>query len=361
MPEPLKNLYNGELIAVLCEQVSHEYKDFDSDGFTQYVFDNQWELKELKERMAHISEALYTFLPSDYRSKLAVLKAISPKFSGFEYMFFPGFVELYGLDDYEPSIAALAHFTEHSSSEFAVRPFIVKYPKEMMAQMELWADSSNHHVRRLASEGCRPRLPWAMALPLFKKDSSAVVPILEKLKNDESEYVRRSVANNLNDIAKDSPDVVIHLAQQWIGDSKETDWLVKHGCRTLLKQGQPDIMSLFGFENPKHIEINNFKVPESVNVGEKITFSFTLQSLNKKLGRLRVEYAINHLKKNGSHTRKVFKLSESENNAKRKEISKSHSFKKISTRVYYAGIHGVAIIINGHEVAYHEFQLKEGR
>ncbi len=359
MPEPLKNLYSTQLINALCDRLLNQYADFDAEDFTKHVFDKEWDKKELKERMAHISESFRIFIPRDYSETLKILKAVSPKFCGFEYMFFPGFVELYGLDNYEDSIIALEHFTEHSSSEFAVRPFIKQYNNKMMDQMNVWAESTNHHVRRLATEGCRPRLPWAMALSEFKKDPTPILPILEKLKNDESEYVRRSIANNLNDISKDNPDIIIKIARNWLGSTKEIDRIVKHGCRTLLRQGKPEIMELFGFSKPEHVEIKGFNVQKLVDIGGNIEFSFTLESQRQQLGKLRIEYAIDFVKKNGTHSRKLFKLSESENTAKEKRISKSHSFKIISTRTYYSGIHGLAIIVNGHELSCMEFQLNE--
>ena len=284
MPEPLKNLYNDQLIRTLCNHLKNQYTDLDAEGFVNHVFDKEWNNKELKERMAHISESFQVFIPYDYAKVLAILKAVSPKFGGFEYMFFPGFVELYGMDHYEDSINALEHFTENSSSEFAVRPFIKQFPNKMMAQMNLWAESTNYHVRRLATEGCRPRLPWAMALPEFKKDPRPILPILEKLKNDDSEYVRRSVANNLNDISKDNPEIVLEIARKWLGSTKETDWVIKHACRSLLKQGQPEIMALFGFAKPDHIEIQNFKVQKQAEMGKDVAFSFTLASAENKLG-----------------------------------------------------------------------------
>jgi len=359
MPEPLKNLYSAQLINTLCEQIVNQYVDFDADGFTKYVFDKEWENRELKERMVHISKSFRIFIPKKYSETLEILKAVSPKFDGFEYMFLPGFVELYGLDNYEDSIIALEHFTEYASSEFAVRPFIKQYKNKMMVQMNVWAESTNHHVRRLATEGCRPRLPWAMALPEFKKDPSLILPILEKLKNDESEYVRRSVANNLNDISKDNPDIVIEIARKWLGYSKELDWVTRHGCRTLLKQGHPEIMELFGFLKPEHIEIKDFTVQKLVEKGENIEFSFKLESKKQQLGKLRIEYVIDFMKKNGTQSRKVFKLSESQNQTNEKIINKSHSFKKISTRSYYAGIHSLAILVNGHELSCIEFLLIE--
>ncbi len=357
MPEPLKNIYNQEFIATLCSALKTAYQKFQPQEFTRQIFKSEWETKELKERMRHITETLYQFLPKNYRAALEVLKPVSTQFKGFEAMFFPDFVELYGLKEYEQSVSALEHFTQYSSSEFAVRPFIQKYPKRMMAQMEKWARSKSDHVRRLASEGCRPRLPWAMALPEFKKDPQPVLRILESLKADKSEYVRRSVANNLNDISKDHPQVAIKIAQRWLGENAATDWVVKHGCRTLLKQGVPDVMELFGFFYPQHISIKELKVPKTIRTGDDFIFSFCIQTQEAQLGRLRVEYAFDFMKKNGKQRRKVFKISESNYSGKKKQITKRHSFKTLSTRKYYPGSHGVAIIVNGLELICREFQL----
>jgi 3-methyladenine DNA glycosylase AlkC len=357
MPEPLKNLYSTELVEALSRQIKSQYDDFDTDGFFSNVINDDWGNKELKVRMKHISETLHQYLPMQYSEAVQILMKASSKFSGFQYMFFPGFVELYGLDKYGESINALECFTKYSSSEFAVRPFIKKYNGKMMAQMDVWAESDNHHVRRLASEGCRPRLPWAMALPNFKQDPSPILPILEKLINDESEYVRRSVANNLNDISKDNPQVVVKVARNWLGNNLQIDWVIKHACRTLLKQGQPEIMGLFGLLKPDYIKIRKFTVQRSVEIEGNLDFSFTLESQQQNLGRLRLEYAIDFVKKNGRLSRKLFKISESENKNNNKDVSKSHSFRKISTRKYYSGNHVISIIVNGHELAGMEFLL----
>jgi 3-methyladenine DNA glycosylase AlkC len=282
---------------------------------------------------------------------------VSSSFSGFEYMFFPTFVELYGLEKYEKSIEALEHFTKYSSSEFAVRPFIKKYKHKMMLQMYMWAKSQNHHVRRLASEGCRPRLPWAMALLEFKKDPSEILPILEELKDDKSKYVRKSVANNLNDISKDNPVILKEIAKKWLGSSKESSWIVKHACRTLLKQGNRDTMELFGFLKPDCIKISNFRVQKRVKIGESLNFSFELESKEKNLVKLRVEYVMGFVRKNGTISHKIFKISEFQNNHKVKLFVKSYSFKKITTRKYYVGTHTIDIVVNGYKMASEEFSL----
>jgi len=360
MPEPFKNLYSNVLIAKIALQVNRQYKNFDQKGFKKSVLCADWESKELKDRMSHIAECLHEFLPKNYSWAIKILKSVTTHFDGLQAMVFPAYVELYGVnmvDEYETSISALEHFTQYSTAEFAVRPFIERYPKKMMAQMFRWASSENYHVRRLASEGCRPRLPWARALIEFKLDPTPIIKILKKLKNDESEYVRRSVANNLNDISKDHPAIVLELVRSWIGKHSQTDRLLKHACRSLLKAGEPKALRLFGFKKPSHIVLEKFKLQKKVTMGEKILFEFTLKAKHKKLGQLRLEYAIDFLKSNGKRSRKVFKISEINSKDVNRKFSKQHSFKMITTRKYYRGKHGLSVIINGHELSQGEFVL----
>ena len=360
MPEPLKNLYNEIFISSLSRLLKSACKKFDVESFQMGVFDTGWDQKELKGRMNHIAVMLHEYLPGNYRENIKILKFVSSHFSGLEHMVFPAYVELYGMEDFGASMLALEYFTPNSSSEFAIRPFIKQSPEKAMKQMEAWAESADHHVRRLATEGCRPRLPWATVLPRFKNDPRPVVKILEKLKDDESEYVRRSVANNLNDISKDNPEMVIQIAKDWLGKNPNTDWVIKHACRSLLKQGEPELMAVFGFEKPGHISIQDFTVQEIVDIGENLNFSFKLQTQKEKLGKWRIEYAIDFMKNNGLQKRKVFKISESENSSRKKKINREHSFRLISVRKYYPGAHGIAVIINGHEMVDGEFQLGGG-
>src|SRR5262245_34951898 len=238
MPEPLKNMYNTQFIQNLSTAIQSVDSSFNAENFAQQVLNHEWEKRELKDRMRHITHSLRATLPAEYATALTVLRraATHPLLTNytFEMMICPDFVEVYGLQDWEVSLAALEQFTQQCSAEFAVRPFIVQDSERMMAQMLQWASHENHHVRRLASEGCRPRLPWAMALPAFKADPTLIMAILETLKHDESEYVRRSVANNLNDIAKDNPQVVLVTLKQWNEiKSKEMQWVMNHGLRTL--------------------------------------------------------------------------------------------------------------------------------
>ncbi|MDQ7003957.1 MAG: DNA alkylation repair protein [Ghiorsea sp.] len=272
MAEPLKHRYNKAFITSLSDALLKYHPAFDSTQFQKLIFNAAWEAKELKQRMRHITESLYQCLP-DYQQAIPILKAASSQFTNtFEHMFFPDYVECYGLNEYGLSIDALEHFTKYSSSEFAVRPFIIKYPEKMMQQMKHWANHESEHVRRLAAEGCRPRLPWAMQLPMFIKDPTPVLGVLDTLQHDSSLYVRRSVANNLNDIAKDHPQIVLNIAKAWLGKNKDTDWLIKHACRTLLKQGNTEALALFGFTPAKHIRIQDFQVSTQVNWAGKLTF-----------------------------------------------------------------------------------------
>ena len=276
-------------------------------------------------------------------------------------MFLPDYVEKYGLanTDYQTSIHAIEQITQFTSCEFAVRPFIIQYPQKMMQQMLVWTTHESEHVRRLASEGCRPRLPWAMALPSLKQEPSPILPILTQLKNDPSEYVRRSVANNLNDITKDNPEIVLQIAQGWKGESPQTDRILKHGCRTLLKQGNTTVLQLFGFGAVDGIALSNFRIlTPSVKIGDYLQFSFELTNKAPQPILLRLEYGLYYLKSNGSLSRKVFKISEKQYDGQRTTtILRKQSFRLITTRQFYTGQHQLSIIVNGRELAKESFEL----
>lgn len=295
MAEPFKNMYNKQFFDLFTKDLRLVIDDFDAHGFVSQIMDDEWEGRELKQRWIHITSILKKFLPADYKEAIAKIlelldhvKSTRPDFSVIddtkfglmlEYgVILNNYVEQYGLDDYETSVKAIEKITQFTSCEFVTHPFIIKYPDEMMKQMLVWSKHEHWGVRRLSSEGCRPRLPWAMALPNLKKDPTPIIPILENLKNDPARFVRLSVANNLNDIAKDNPEIVIDLAKKWKGESKEVDWIIKHGCRTLLKQGIPEVMELFGFDSIRNnISMEDFQISSlKVKVGDSLEFGFNL-------------------------------------------------------------------------------------
>ncbi|MCF6330436.1 MAG: DNA alkylation repair protein [Sulfurimonas sp.] len=345
----LKDLYNDRYIEVISSEIKNHFVDFKKKEFNKAVFDDDWSQKELKQRMRHISMSLGRFLPNKYENAVLILQKTfknTDKKYRLENMIFQDFIEVYGLDNFETSIKALEVFTIESSSEFAIRKFIIKYPCATMKQMKKWALSKNEHLRRLASEGCRPRLPWAIALNEFKKNPKEVIEILELLKDDESEYVRKSVANNINDISKDNPNFSVELTKRWLNYSKNRDKLLKHGCRTLLKSRNYEVLKLFGLEPALHVEIINLSIEKSVKLGEELEFSFQLHS-EQNLGLLRIEYQMEFLRQNNRYSKKMFKISESKIDKKNKKIVKKHSFRPISTRKYYTGEQRLSLVING--------------
>lgn len=364
MPEPLKNMYNEAYIATLSLAIETIKANFDSEGFAHRIFDTDWINRELKDRMRHITGCLHHFLPDDYESALSILRQVAEDKSlqgyTFENMIFPDFVEVYGLERWEKSLPALEQFTQLSSAEFAVRPFIVQDSKRMMTQMLEWASHENHHVRRLASEGCRPRLPWAMALPEFKKDPSAILPILKLLKNDRSDYVTRSLANNLNDISKDNPKVVLDTLSEWQKQPTDTiRWITGHALRTLVKAGDEQALALLGYGDAE-VSIDAVTItPDSISMGKELEFSFTLSSEKDESQALMIDYVMHFVRANGKTSPKVFKLKKMKlAPGETVTISKKHSFKPISTRRYYPGTHTIAIQVNGIIIAENHFELE---
>lgn len=379
MLEPFKDMYNKQFFDRFTNDLKLVINDLDAHEFVSRVMDDEWENREYKQRVSHIATILKSFLPADYKDAIAKIlqlldyvKDTLPDFSKIDDKNFSlltleygavldNYVEQCGLDDYETSIKAIEKITQFTSCEFVTHSFIVKYPDKMMKQMLVWSKHEHWGVRRLASEGCRPRLPWAMALPKLKENPAPIIPILENLKNDPSRFVRLSVANNLNDIAKDNPEAVIELAKKWKGESEEVDWVIKHGCRTLLKQGNPEVMKLFGFDSIKNISIEDFQISmPKVKVGNSLEFSFDLLNNDNKKVKIRLEYGIYYQKANGTLAKKVHRISEKEYaGSSVTRITRKHSFRVVTTRKFHLGLHQVAVIINGNEFEKHDFELIE--
>lgn len=362
MAEPLKNMYNAAFFAQMTAAFQQVYAPFETEAFLEHLYNEAWDSLPLKARVRQIALCLRQFLPSEYREAIEVLKQAAPLLTqySFEVIFFPEFVEVYGLDDWDVSLAALEIFTQYSSAEFAVRPFIMKDTPRMMAQMQTWARHPNHHVRRLASEGCRPRLPWAMALPMFKKDPAPILPILDALKDDESEYVRRSVANNLNDIAKDHPDTVIEALRRWSADTRpHVQWITHRALRTLVKAGHTQALDLLGFGNQASVEITKIMLStDIVTVGQSLTFALDITSNSDQAQDLLIDYVVYFMKANGTQAPKAFKLTKKPlRPGETLHIEKTHSFKVITTRTYHPGAHALAFKINGQEIGGPVFQL----
>lgn len=366
MSNLLKDIYSPAFFDRFADILAPLVPGFNKEQLLKNIFTDAFSGMELKQRMKHTTAVLHQILPADYPRAIEVITRLvdqlrTEKFGEYSlvFMFLPDYIETYGLDYYGPSVQALELVTQFITCEFAVRPFIIRYPQQMMLQMEQWALHKNHHVRRLATEGCRPRLPWAMALPALKKDPAAILPVLELLKNDPEEWVRRSVANNLNDIAKDNPDVVLAIAAKWKGISKEVDATIKHGCRTLLKQGHPEILRFYGLDGSKLVVSDFTVITPEVSMGDHLSFSFSVSNTAAVPQTLRLEYAIYYLKQNGQLSRKVFKISErSFGPGEQLHIRRRQSFKLITTRKFYEGVHAVAPVLNGQEHGQLAFTLR---
>jgi len=361
----IKDIYSPAFYTKFSNTLSKVMPSFNKEEFILKIFSDDFKQMEWKERMIHTARVLHEFMPPDFSQAGLKLEEIIQQLKtthqqdNLAYIFLAEYISLYGLEDFDAAKRALFVVTQFISCEFAVRPFLLKYPDQMLAEMLKWSLHENPSVRRLASEGSRPRLPWGAGVPVLKVNPKPILPILENLKNDPSESVRRSVANNLNDISKDHPGLVIELAERWKGTSKETDAIIKHGLRTLLKQGHADALKQYGLESG-NITVKDFKVlTPNVKIGDNLAFSFTIINENPNPHTVRLEYGIYYKKSKGHLARKVFKISEKIYEPKSAiTVNRKQSFRLITTKVFYAGEHQISVIVNGEEKGLQTFNLE---
>lgn len=249
----VKYYFDKELAGLMAGKIEPVYPKFQSKSFIKTIADSVDEA-ELKSRVEIIADALHDFLPGGYKKSVAILlRILGPENEKETGMFKVGywlmpvafFVEKYGRDDFKTSIDAIYEITKRHTGEYAVRPFLERYPRKMLSVMMNWSIDKNFHVRRLACEGVRPRLPWAKKMEQFISDPTPILPILENLKEDESLYVRKSVANNLNDILKDNYEIAMRLLKNWSkSNSQKTKWIIKHALRKEIKKKNPEALKL---------------------------------------------------------------------------------------------------------------------
>lgn len=348
MAELLKNYLDKEYVKALSNEFKKVSKNFNQPLFLKSIYNSNWNELELKERISTLSQAINFHLTGNFKNKLNYVVKVAPKFNGLKGFVFPDFIEKFGLIDEKNSLLALEKITQYSTGEFAIRPFI-NQNQNVMQYLLNWSTSENFHVRRLSSEGCRPLLPWATKLNQFVHDPSLIFPILENLKEDSTEYVRKSVANNLNDISKNHPEKVLELCAKWKkNNNTSTNWIIRHGLRTLLKNGDERALEILGYNlNPKFV-IEEFKLDKiSAIIGEKRKLSFTILNLDRKLN-FRLELLIKYVKKNNKNSKKIFQIGHVllVNNEK-KTINYNISFKDLSTRKHYEGTHEIFLKVNG--------------
>lgn len=361
------------MVAQMGGHLKRVNSSFPKDDFIERAT-RDFEKLELKERSNQIRDALAATLDADFRQACKTLRAAlhpvedaelgemsmdQSGVRGWAIMPMADYIATHGLDDFDHSLDILADMTKRFSAEFAVRHFFIADSNRALSKAHEWTTSDNVHVRRFASEGSRPRLPWGLQLTRFVEDPSPLLPLLEKLKDDDSEYVRRSVANNLNDIAKDHPDLVAATAKAWLpGASNDQQRMIKHACRSLVKQGHKPTLKALGYSAPK-VEIQEFNIlTPIVKLGDALEFAIELTSTAKKMQPLIIDFVVHHRKANGTTSPKTFKwkiidLVPGETF----KAAKKHPVKPVTTRVYYEGTHSLEIQINGESLARSDFEL----
>lgn len=365
---PMKDGLSTAAVERICQALLASDATFPADTFRKDALNGLEDL-ELKERVGHLISVLHRHLPDSYPRAVDILLGCLPHWdygdendalSGFAAWPLIDYIGEHGLEHPELSLAALKQLTGLFSAEFAIRPFILKHCELTLSTLADWLDDKDPHVRRLVSEGTRPRLPWGMQLKPFIQNPTPILPLLEALKQDDSDYVRRSVANNLNDISKDHPQLLIDTAKRWQQDDhKHSRWIIKHAARTLVKAGHPQVFGLLGYSTDAKIRISGLHLDKThISLGDSLQIKAQLISNDERPQKLVVDYAVHHQKADGSTTAKVFKLKNltlapGENLA----IEKRHTIKAITTRRYYPGLHSVELLVNGRSYGKVDFLL----
>lgn len=360
--------FNEAGVRGLAADLHRAWPKFDADRFVRAVLPRFPELG-LNERNYLIRDTLHAQLPPAFPDAAKILlRALGPErpnegpeaSAGFITMSLCAFVAEYGLAHRDLSLRALKELTKRFSAEFAIRPFLDREPAAVVEVLAKWARDPHAQVRRLVSEGTRPRLPWGMRLQKFVADPRPVLALLELLKEDPELFVRRSVANNLNDIAKDNPDLVVATLRRWKSSRRpETQWLVKHALRTLIKQGHPEALGLLGYGHGAAVKVTGLTLSHArLRIGETLAFHFDVRSTSAAAQPLMIDYAVHYRKANGELKPKVFKLKSLTLDPRATvRVAKRQPFRPIGIRPFYAGEHVIEILINGKPAGRATFNL----
>ena len=369
MAEPLKNSFGADVPKALAQQIRQIHPQFDATAFVKGALEG-YDALELLPRGRHIAKTLRQHLPDDYRRALHILlestrvpaQRTAPNgMSGFYFMPHCQFVAEFGLGHFEESMQANYLLTQKFTAEFSVRPYLIHHQEATLARLREWTQDPNEHVRRLVSEGSRPRLPWATRLPAFQADPKPVLELLELLKDDPALYVRRSVANNLNDIGKDHPKVLNDVAKRWLrGAPPGRAWIVKHALRWAVKQGDAGALQVLGFGKPAEVTVSQARInPAKARVGGAVRIEFTLGNPTSKPQELMVDFQIHYVKASGGTAPKVFKLKVLGLPPKGSvQLGKTVSLREMTTRKHHAGQHRVDVIVNGKSLELESFELR---
>ncbi|MGF9563153.1 DNA alkylation repair protein [Neorhizobium sp. JUb45] len=361
-PEPaplLKEIFNRDRLQHFANETAAIHPGFDRERFLALASEGLDGLS-IMQRLRQIAVSFHATLPGPYEKNIEILRALAPRINhGFASITPPEYVALYGHDHFDLSMQALAFFTQFGSSEFAIRHFLQKDFFRTLKVMEGWSKDDNEHVRRLASEGCRPRLPWSFQLKELIADPAPVSNILENLKSDPALYVRKSVANHLNDITKDHPDWVLQKIAGWDQTNVHSNWIIRQALRTLIKKGDARALHVLGAGHKAEVVVDNFSVtPSSLKLGGAVKISTHLVSTSEASQKLVVDYAVHYVKKASGTSKKVFKWKEITLHAGAGiDLSISRAIRDFTTRVHYPGRHAVELIVNGEVLAEGAFEI----
>jgi 3-methyladenine DNA glycosylase AlkC len=358
--EALKTFFSPALVRRLAADIARAEPSFDTTGFIRTASKGLDDLA-LLARGKHIAEGLAQYLPRDYSRAIDILlRSLGAEHATDElvgagmapFFYFPHtlFVAERGLDHFELSMKAQYELTKRFSAEGSIRSFIVRYPDRTLDTLRKWTRDPNAHVRRLVSEGTRLRLPWAMRVPWLDQHPEQVLELLELLKDDPTTLVRRSVANNLNDLGKVYPELLSRTSAAWLqGATPERRALVEHALRSAIKRGDPDALKLLGYGKKPKVTLENVRfAPRRVRIGGRVTVSFTLRNTSRTTQDLLVDLAVHFVKARGKRTRKVFKLKRvSIPPQSPLDFSSVVSLAVHTTRKPYPGRHDVEVLVNG--------------
>lgn len=322
----------------------------------------------LTARGQQVAAALRRHLPAEYPRAVAVLlesasqpheHRASSGMAGFLYMPHLYFVAQHGLEHFEESMRAQHALTQRFTAEYSIRAFLEKHPEATLSRLKQWARDPSEHVRRLVSEGTRPRLPWAPRLRAFQENPRPVLELLELLKDDPSLYVRRSVANNLNDIGKDHPELLVATARRWLrGASPERRWIVNHALRSAIKRADAGALAALGYGGKADVAVRGVSIaPARPRIGGDVTIAFELVGRAKQRQRVMADLVVHFVKARGTGA-KTFKLKAVELPPRGgARLSKKIVLKQLTTRKHYAGVHRVEALLNGKRVKLGQFRL----
>ncbi|MFZ1502901.1 MAG: DNA alkylation repair protein [Nitrospira sp.] len=370
MAEPLKNSFGADVPRTIGRMIAAVFPRFDQKGFVRSSLDG-YDALELMPRAWKIAHQLRRSLPDDYEQAVEILLAsldqkpertVAQGMGGFLFLPHVFFVAEYGLEHFETSMRAQYVLTQRFTAEFSIRRYLERHQAATLARLTEWSADASEDVRRLVSEGTRPRLPWAPRLRAFQADPRPVLALLERLKDDPSLYVRRSVANNLNDIGKDHPVLLVETATRWMENAtEERRWIIRHALRSAVKRGESGALGLLGFGEAARVSVEKVHItPQRPTIGSSVAIACEIANRASLAQRLLVDLRVHYVKANGAQRPKVFKLKQLQLAPRETaQVGKTLLLAQLTTRTHYPGQHAVDVLINGQAYRLGTFELTE--